>query len=83
MSVKVENLEKNMAKLTIEATAEEFEAAVQKSYQKNKGKMNIQGFRKGKAPRSIIEKMYGKEVLITFKIIFPRLVKIIRITVKS
>lgn len=62
MSVKVENLEKNMAKLTIEATAEEFEAAVQKSYQKNKGKMNIQGFRKGKAPRSIIEKMYGKEV---------------------
>ncbi len=59
MSLQVEKLEKNMAKLTIEATAEEFEAAIEKAYQKNKGKMNVQGFRKGKAPRAIIEKMYG------------------------
>ncbi len=59
MSLQVENLEKNMVKLTIEATAEEFEAALEKAYQKNKGKMNVQGFRKGKAPRVIIEKMYG------------------------
>ncbi len=62
MSLQVEKLEKNMAKLTIEATAEEFEAAIEKAYQKNKGKMNVQGFRKGKAPRAIIEKMYGPSV---------------------
>ena len=59
MSCKVEDLGKNMVKLTIEATAEDFEKAIEKAYQKNKGKMNIQGFRKGKAPRAIIEKMYG------------------------
>lgn len=59
MSLQVEKLEKNMAKLTIEVSAEEFEKAVEKAYQKNKGKINIQGFRKGKAPRKMIEKMYG------------------------
>lgn len=59
MSLQVEKLEKNMVKLTIEATAEEFDAAIEKAYVKNRGKMNVQGFRKGKAPRSIIEKMYG------------------------
>jgi trigger factor len=59
MSLQVEKLEKNMVKLTIESTAEEFEAAIEKAYLKNRGKMNVQGFRKGKAPRSIIEKMYG------------------------
>lgn len=62
MSLQVEKLEKNMAKLTIEVSAEEFEKAVQKAYLKNKGKINVQGFRKGKAPRNIIEKMYGPEV---------------------
>ncbi len=62
MSCKVEKLEKNMAKLTIEATAEQFAAAIEKAYQKNKGKIAVSGFRKGKAPRQIIEKMYGKEV---------------------
>ena len=62
MSLQVEKLEKNMAKLTIEVSAEEFEKAVQKAYQKNKGRINVQGFRKGKAPRNIIEKMYGPEV---------------------
>ncbi|MDF2586530.1 MAG: trigger factor [Anaerocolumna sp.] len=62
MSLQIENLEKNMVKLTIEVAAEEFDAAIEKAYQKNKGKMNIQGFRKGKAPRSIIEKMYGTGV---------------------
>lgn len=59
MSLQVEKLEKNMVKLTIEASAEDFDAAIEKAYQKNKGKINLQGFRKGKAPRAMIEKMYG------------------------
>lgn len=59
MSFQVEDLGKNMVKLTIEATAEDFEKAIEKAYHKNKGKINVQGFRKGKAPRAIIEKMYG------------------------
>ena len=62
MSFKVENLEKNMVKLTIEVSAEKFEKACEKAYQKNKNKINVQGFRKGKAPRNIIEKMYGAGV---------------------
>lgn len=59
MSLQVEKLEKNMAKLTIEVSAEDFDAAIQKAYLKNKGKISIPGFRKGKAPRKMIEKMYG------------------------
>ena len=59
MSVQVENLEKNTAKLTIEVPAEKFEEAVQHSYNKNKGKFNIPGFRKGQAPFNMIKKMYG------------------------
>lgn len=62
MSVKVEKLEKSMAKLTVEVSAEEFEAAIEKAYHKNKNKMSVPGFRKGKVPRPMIEKMYGKEV---------------------
>ena len=62
MSVQVEKLEKNMAKLTIEAPAEDVEKAIQKAYQKARKRINIPGFRKGKAPRKLIEKMYGKEV---------------------
>ncbi|MCR5719346.1 MAG: trigger factor [Lachnospiraceae bacterium] len=62
MSVKVEKLENNMAKLTIEVEADVFEKAVEGAYNKNKGRISIPGFRKGKAPRKMIEKMYGEEV---------------------
>ena len=62
MSLQVEKLENNMAKLTIEVPAEELEKAIEGAYQKNKNKINIPGFRKGKAPRKMIEQMYGKEV---------------------
>ncbi len=62
MSVQVEKLEKNMAKLTIEVSSEEFENAIVKAYKKNKNKISMPGFRKGKAPRAMIEKMYGKGV---------------------
>ena len=64
MSVTVEKQEKNMVKLTIEVPAEEVSAAEQRAYQKNKGKIAVPGFRKGKAPRSIIEKMYGPDVFL-------------------
>ena len=57
MSVQVENLEKNMAKLTIEVSAEELEKALQAAYNKEKNKINIPGVRKGKVPRAMIEKM--------------------------
>lgn len=59
MSLQVEKLENNMAKLTIEVPAEEFDAAIKNAYNHNKGKFNIPGFRKGKAPQAMIEKMYG------------------------
>lgn len=62
MSFQVEKLEKNMAKLTIEATAEEFEKALEKAYHKNKNQINVHGFRRGKAPRQLIEKMYGPSI---------------------
>ena len=62
MSVQVENLEKNMAKLTIEVSAEDLEKALEAAYQKQKKQINIPGFRKGKVPRVMIEKMYGPGV---------------------
>ncbi len=62
MSFTVEKLEGGMAKLTITVDAATFEEALQKSYLKNRGKIQLPGFRKGKAPRNVIEKMYGKEV---------------------
>ncbi len=59
MSLQVEKLEKNMAKLTIEVPAEEFDAAVKAAYNRNKGRFTVPGFRKGKAPQAMLEKMYG------------------------
>jgi len=62
MSLKVEKLDKSMAKLTIEVSAEEFNKAVEAAYQKQRGKIAVPGFRKGKAPRKLIESMYGSSV---------------------
>ena len=62
MSVKVENQEHNLVKLTIEIPAEEVNAEMDRVYLKERNKINIPGFRKGKAPRAMIEKMYGKGV---------------------
>jgi len=62
MSLQVEKLEHNMAKLTIEVGPEELEKALEKAYQKNKNQISVPGFRKGKVPRKMIEKMYGVEV---------------------
>ncbi len=63
MSLQVENLEKNMAKLTIEVPAEQFDAAIKTAFNRNKNRFNIPGFRRGKAPLQMVEKMYGVEVL--------------------
>ena len=62
MSLQVEKLEKNMAKLTIEVSAEELDKAMEKAYQKQKSRISLPGFRNGKAPRKMIESMYGKGV---------------------
>ena len=62
MSLQVEKLEKNMAKLTVEVPAEQFVEAIGHAYKKNKNRFNVPGFRKGKVPQAMIEKMYGSEV---------------------
>ena len=62
MSLQVEKLEKNMAKLTVEVPAEKFIEAIGHAYKKNKNRFNVPGFRKGKVPQAMIEKMYGSEV---------------------
>ena len=62
MAVKTESIEKNLSKLTFEVSAEDFAKAVKAAYKKNVGKFNIPGYRKGKAPKAIIEKMYSEAV---------------------
>ena len=62
MSLKLEKLENSMAKLTIEVSADELDKAIEKAYQKQKKNISIPGFRKGKVPKAMVEKMYGKEV---------------------
>ena len=59
MNVQVENLEKNMAKITVTVDAAEFEKAITKAYNKQKGSISVPGFRKGKVPQNMVEKMYG------------------------
>lgn len=63
MSLQVEKLEKNMAKLTVEVSADQFNDAIKAAFKKNKAKFNVPGFRKGKAPQAMVEKMFGVEVL--------------------
>ena len=62
MSVSVEKLEKSMVRLTIEVSAEDFDKAINKVYKRQKGRMNVPGFRKGKTPRKVLEKMYGEAI---------------------
>ncbi len=62
MSVSVEKLEKSMVRLTIEVSAEDFDKAINKVYNRQKGRINVPGFRKGKTPRKVLEKMYGKNI---------------------
>lgn len=62
MSLQVEKLEKNMAKITVEVPAEELETAIQNAYLKQRKNISVPGFRKGKVPRQMIEKMYGVEI---------------------
>lgn len=68
MSLQVEKLEKNMAKLTIEVSADDLEKALQSAYKKQKNKISLPGFRKGKVPRHMIEKMYGPEIFMMMQL---------------
>ena len=63
MSVKIEKVDKNQVKLEIEVEAKIFDECMNKAFNKNKSRFNIPGFRKGKAPRSMVERYYGEQVL--------------------
>ena len=65
MQVKVENVEKNVVQLEIEVDSEKFDQGLNKAFAKNASKFNIPGFRRGKAPRSMVEKFYGEQMRLT------------------
>ena len=73
--VNYEKISSNKAKLVFTVSGEEFEAAMNKAYLQNRGKINVPGFRKGKAPRNVIENMYGKFVFVedAMDIVFPEM----------
>ena len=73
MTISVEKLSSNKVKISFDIEAEKFEEAMQKSYLKNRGRVNVPGFRKGKAPRKLIENMYGEGVFYddAFEALFP------------
>lgn len=68
MSFTVDKLEKNMVKLTIEVDAEEFAKGMEAAYEKNKNKISVPGFRKGKVPKQMIEKMYGAGIFMRMQL---------------
>lgn len=63
MGVRMDKVEPNVVKFEIEVAAEEFEEGLEKAFKKNAGRFNVPGFRKGKAPRAVVERHYGEQIL--------------------